>query len=67
MREERLREARLSRWLKAATKPNGRLNVSDRFLLATGEFLIAFGTRMKRRVYPQGCGQRSTEARHVLS
>jgi hypothetical protein len=67
LQEERLQEARLSRQLKAATETNGRLSILDCFLLATGEFLIAFGTRMKRRVYPQGCGQRSAAARHVLS
>ena len=66
MREERLREARLSRKLKAAAKSNSRLSIRDRFLLASGEFLIAFGTRMKRRVDRQGCGQRPVKAKHVL-
>lgn len=67
IREERLQEARLARQLKGATRTTRRLRLRDRFLLASGEFLIAFGTRMKRRVYPQCCGQHSAEARHVLS
>lgn len=67
MREERLQEARLLQQIKAARESNDQLSILDRFLLATGEFLIAFGTRMKRRVYSQNCGQRPVEARHVMS
>lgn len=67
IREERLQEARLARQIQEAARTTDWLSLGDRLLLASGEFLIAFGTRMKRRVYPQCCGQHSAEARHVLS
>lgn len=65
-REERLKEATQARQLKAAHSTSNRLGIRDRFLLVSGELLIAFGTKMKCRVQAQYCAQRPVEARHVL-